>query len=140
MILDIGIAIALFIVGAGLFAFGGLQILTGIFCGFPLTSRLSRRYGGKIAAGAIYMKLVYTIVLWLLIIAAATFVVIWIDRDYSLFGFLGGMLFVLAFSIGRIGINDATVGAYLARFGKFIQTELREKLVQDLKDGKFEAI
>ena len=140
MLLDIIIAVALFIAGSLLYAFGGLQILVSIFCAFPFTARLKKRYGGEVAAGAIRMKLIYTVVIWAVVFAAATLAVIGWGPEYSLFGYLGGILMNLAISIGKLGINEANVGAYISRYEKFLTPKLRDELIAKLADGSYKDI
>ena len=135
MLLDIVLGVVLFVVGAVLFAIGGLQILLSCFCGIPLTRRLRRRCGDKIAAGAVYIKFAYTVALWLIIIGAVTFGVVYWGHDYALFGYLGGMLFSLAISIGKWGMNQSNEADYLVSNSRFIQKEELDKLLEEVKSG-----
>ena len=65
MVLDIVIAILLFVAGALLYTFGILRVLLILFCGVPLTRKLKGLYNGKVASGAIYLKFAYTAALCL---------------------------------------------------------------------------
>ena len=135
MILDIVIAILLFVAGALLYTFGGLRILLILFCDIPLTGKLKHRYGEKIAAGALYIRAAYTCVLWLVIIAAATTAVIIWGHDYALFGYLGGFLLTFATTIGKFRIDRNNISGYLERNRKFIFADLYPTLVEKVRRG-----
>lgn len=140
MILDIVASILLFVVGALLYTFGGLRILLTVLCDIPLTRKLKRLYGDKIAAGAFYIRAAYTCVLWLVIIAVATVAVILWNHDYALFGYLGGFLLTFATTIGKFRIDKGNVSGYLERNDKFIYKDLRTELTERVHKGDMSFI
>ena len=84
MVLEVIIAILLFLAGALLYTFGILRVLLCYTSAIPLTRELKARYPGRVAAGAIYMKIAYTTVFWPIITVAATLDGIGWGLDYSL--------------------------------------------------------
>ncbi len=135
MILEIVIAILLFVAGALLYTFGILRVLLCYTSVIPLTKELKTRYPGRVAAGAIYMKIAYTTVFWLIVAAAATLAVIGWGLDYSLFGYLGGVLLTFATTIGRLGRNQRNVASYLVQYERFIDKQLGASLLEKVEHG-----
>lgn len=135
MILEIVIAILLFVAGALLYTFGILRVLLCYTSVIPLTKELKTRYPGRVAAGAIYMKIAYTTVFWLIVAAAATLAVIGWGLDYSLFGYLGGILLTFATTIGRLGRNQRNVASYLVQYERFIDKQLGASLLEKVEHG-----
>lgn len=135
MVLDIVFAIALFVAGALLYTFGLLPVLLGFFCDVPITAKLKKLYGGRVAAGAIYMKTGYRTVLWAIITAAATIAVVHWGRDYSLFGWLGGILLTLATTIGRLGVNQRNAANYFVKYEKFMDKAISSALLKQIEHG-----
>lgn len=138
MVLDIVIAILLFVAGALLYTFGILRVLLILFCGVPLTRKLKGLYNGKVASGAIYLKFAYTAALWLVLTAAATVIVVYWGGDYGLFGYLGGILLTLATTIGRLGVNERNSLSYLGAYARYIDKDLRRALVERVQGGKLD--
>lgn len=135
MVLEIIIAILLFLAGALLYTFGILRVLLCYTSAIPLTRELKTRYPGRVAAGAIYMKIAYTTVFWLIITVAATLAVIGWGLDYSLFGYLGGILLTFATTIGRLGRNQRNVANYLVQYERFIDKQLGASLLEKAEHG-----
>ena len=135
MVLEVIIAILLFLSGALLYTFGILRVLLCYTSAIPLTRELKTRYPGRVAAGAIYMKSAYTTVFWLIITVAATLAVIGWGLDYSLFGYLGGILLTFATTIGRLGRNQRNVANYLVQYERFIDKQLGESLLEKAEHG-----
>lgn len=135
MILDVIIAVVLFLGGALLYTFGLLRVLLCFTSTIPLTVELKRRYGDRVAAGAIYIKAAYTAVLWLVITGIVTYAVIAWGRDYSLFGYLGGILLTFATSIGQLGRTQRNVSNYLAKYARFLQGSLGSSLLERAEHG-----
>lgn len=135
MVLEVIIAILLFLSGALLYTFGILRVLLCYTSAIPLTRELKTRYPGRVAAGAIYMKIAYTTVFWLIIIVAATLAVIGWGLDYSLFGYLGGILLTFATTIGRLGRNQRNVANYLVQYERFIDKQLGASLLEKAEHG-----
>ena len=86
MVVNIIIAILLFVVGFLMYSIGMLQILIVLFCGFRMTSKLKRRFPGKISSNEIYYKYAFTIVYWSIIIASVTFAVFHWGNDNAKMG------------------------------------------------------
>ena len=135
MVLEVIIAILLFLAGALLYTFGILRVLLCYTSAIPLTRELETRYPGRVAAGAIYMKIAYTTVFWLIITVAATLAVIGWGLDYSLFGYLGGILLTFATTIGRLGRNQRNVANYLVQYERFIDKQLGASLLEKAEHG-----
>ena len=135
MVLEVIIAILLFLAGALLYTFGILRVLLCYTSAIPLTRELKTRYPGRVAAGAIYMKIAYTTVFWLIITVAATLAVIGWGLDYSLFGYLGGILLSFATTIGRLGRNQRNVANYLVQYERFIDKQLGASLLEKAEHG-----
>lgn len=135
MVLEVIIAILLFLSGALLYTFGILRVLLCYTSAIPLTRELKTRYPGRVAAGAIYMKIAYTTVFWLIITVAATLAVIGWGLDYSLFGYLGGILLTFATTIGRLGRNQRNVANYLVQYERFIDKQLGAALLEKSEHG-----
>ncbi len=135
MVLEVIIAILLFLSGALLYTFGILRVLLCYTSAIPLTRELKTRYPGRVAAGAIYMKIAYTTVFWLIITVAATLAVIGWGLDYSLFGYLGGILLTFATTIGRLGRNQRNVVNYLVQYERFIDKQLGASLLEKAEHG-----
>lgn len=135
MVLEVIIAILLFLAGALLYTFGILRVLLCYTSAIPLTRELKTRYPGRVAAGAIYMKIAYTTVFWLIITVAATLAVIGWGLDYSLFGYLGGILLTFATTIGRLGRNQRNVANYLVQYERFIDKQLGAALLEKAEHG-----
>ncbi len=135
MVLEVIIAILLFLAGALLYTFGILRVLLCYTSAIPLTRELKTRYPGRVAAGAIYMKIAYTTVFWLIITVAATLAVIGWGLDYSLFGYLGGILLTFATTIGRLGRNQRNVANYLVQYERFIDKQLGASLLEKAEHG-----
>lgn len=135
MVLEVIIAILLFLAGALLYTFGILRVLLCYTSAIPLTRELKTRYPGRVAAGAIYMKIAYTTVFWLIITVAATLAVIGWGLDYSLFGYLGGILLTFATTIGRLGRNQRNVANYLVQYERFIDKQLGAALLEKSEHG-----
>lgn len=135
MVLEVIIAILLFLSGALLYTFGILRALLCYTSAIPLTRELKTRYPGRVAAGAIYMKIAYTTVFWLIITVAATLAVIGWGLDYSLFGYLGGILLTFATTIGRLGRNQRNVANYLVQYERFIDKQLGASLLEKAEHG-----
>lgn len=135
MVLEVIIAILLFLAGALLYAFGILRVLLCYTSAIPLTRELKTRYPGRVAAGAIYMKIAYATVFWLIITVAATLAVIGWGLDYSLFGYLGGILLTFATTIGRLGRNQRNVANYLVQYERFIDKQLGASLLEKAEHG-----
>lgn len=135
MVLEVIIAILLFLAGALLYTFGILRALLCYTSAIPLTRELKTRYPGRVAAGAIYMKIAYTTVFWLIITVAATLAVIGWGLDYSLFGYLGGILLTFATTIGRLGRNQRNVANYLVQYERFIDKQLGASLLEKAEHG-----
>lgn len=135
MVLEVIIAILLFLAGALLYTFGILRALLCYTSAIPLTRELKARYPGRVAAGAIYMKIAYTTVFWLIITVAATLAVIGWGLDYSLFGYLGGILLTFATTIGRLGRNQRNVANYLVQYERFIDKQLGASLLEKSEHG-----
>ncbi len=135
MVLEVIIAILLFLSGALLYTFGILRVLLCYTSAIPLTRELKTRYPGRVAAGAIYMKIAYTTVFWLIITVAATLAVIGWGLDYSLFGYLGGILLTFATTIGRLGRNQRNVANYLVQYERFIDKQLGASLLEKAEHG-----
>lgn len=135
MVLEVIIAILLFLAGALLYTFGILRTLLCYTSAIPLTRELKTRYPGRVAAGAIYMKIAYTTVFWLIITVAATLAVIGWGLDYSLFGYLGGILLTFATTIGRLGRNQRNVANYLVQYERFIDKQLGASLLEKAEHG-----
>lgn len=135
MVLEVIIAILLFLAGALLYTFGILRALLCYTSAIPLTRELKTRYPGRVAAGAIYMKIAYTTVFWLIITVAATLAVIGWGLDYSLFGYLGGILLTFATTIGRLGRNQRNVANYLVQYERFIDKQLGASLLEKSEHG-----
>ena len=135
MILDIIIAIALFVAGALLYTFGLMPVLLGFCTDVPLARRLKALYGGRVAAGAILMKAVYRAVFWAVILAAGTIAVIHWGGDYALFGWLGGIVLTLATTIGRLGVNRRNAAGFLVLCEKYMDRELSKALLEKVEQG-----
>ena len=135
MVLEVIIAILLFLSGALLYTFGILRVLLCYTSAIPLTREPKARYPGRVAAGAIYMKIAYTTVFWLIITVAATLAVIGWGLDYSLFGYLGGILLTFATTIGRLGRNQRNVANYLVQYERFIDKQLGAALLEKSEHG-----
>ena len=135
MVLEVIIAILLFLAGALLYTFGILRVLLCYTSAITLTRELKTRYPGRVAAGAIYMKIAYTTVFWLIITVAATLAVIGWGLDYSLFGYLGGILLTFATTIGRLGRNQRNVANYLVQYERFIDKQLGASLLEKAEHG-----
>ena len=135
MVLEVIIAILLFLAGALLYTFGILRVLLCYTSAIPLTRELETRYPGRVAAGARYMKIAYTTVFWLIITVAATLAVIGWGLDYSLFGYLGGILLTFATTIGRLGRNQRNVANYLVQYERFIDKQLGASLLEKAEHG-----
>ena len=135
MVLEVIIAILLFLSGALLYTFGILRVLLCYTSAIPLTRELKARYPGRVAAGAIYMKIAYATVFWLIITVAATLAVIGWGLDYSLFGYLGGILLTFATTIGRLGRNQRNVANYLVQYERFIDKQLGAALLEKAEHG-----
>ena len=135
MVLEVIIAILLFLAGALLYTLGILRVLLCYTSAIPLTRELKTRYPGRVAAGAIYMKIAYTTVFWLIITVAATLAVIGWGLDYSLFGYLGGILLTFATTIGRLGRNQRNVANYLVQYERFIDKQLGASLLEKAEHG-----
>ena len=135
MVLEVIIAILLFLAGALLYTFGILRVLLCYTSAIPLTRELETRYPGRVAAGAIYMKIAYTTVFWLIITVAATLAVIGWGLDYSLFGYLGGILLTFATTIRRLGRNQRNVANYLVQYERFIDKQLGASLLEKAEHG-----
>ena len=126
MILDVIIAIALFVAGALLYTFCLMPVLLGFFTDVPTAKKLKARYGGRVAYGAILMKTIYRAVLWA--------VIHW-GGDYALFGWLGGVVLTLATTIGRLGANQRSVANFLVRYEKFMDKDLNAALLERVEHG-----
>ena len=81
------------------------------------------------------MKIAYTTVFWLIITVAATLAVIGWGLDYSLFGYLGGILLTFATTIGRLGRNQRNVANYLVQYERFIDKQLGASLLEKAEHG-----
>ena len=112
-----------------------LPVLLGFFCDVPITAKLKKLYGGRVAAGAIYMKTGYRTVLWAIITAAATIAAVHWGRDYSLFGWLGGILLTLATTIGRLGVNQRNAANYFVKYEKFMDKAISSALLKQVEHG-----
>ena len=135
MIVDIIIAIALFVVGALLYTFGLMPVLLGFFTDLPLARRLKKLYGGRVAYGAMVIKAVCRAAFWLIVLAAATIAVIYWGGDYALFGWLGGIVLTLATTIGRLGVNQRNAVSFFVKNEKYMDKELSEALLKKVSHG-----
>ncbi len=128
MVVNIIIAILLFVVGFLMYSIGMLQILIVLFCGFRMTSKLKRRFPGKISSNAIYSKYAFTIVFWSIIIAAVTFAVFHWGNDYAKIGYIVGAGFSFILSIGKWGCNADNVEDYFESNISFIAKDVYDEL------------
>lgn len=132
MVWNILIGAAMWILGLLVFSYGALQILICLFCAFPMTAQINRKYPGRIDASGIYRKYVVSVVVLGVLTAAITWAVFHWGNDWAKYGYLIGVGIAFVLSLGKWGMTVNNAADYLQKNEKYIAKIVYDELMRAL--------
>lgn len=121
----------MWIVGAVLFSFGFGVPLICLFCGIPMTRRLSAIIPAN--KSAIYIRMSITITMWAAISAAVIWAVMRFGDAWAVGSFWGGFCLTALAGAGKLGMNQDNIEDYFRSYGKFYDQDALAPMLETLE-------
>lgn len=134
MLINIFLAMAMWVVGVLLYSIGVMQIILILFSAIPLTKSFSQIY--PVDTAGVYRQCIVTGVLWTVISAVVIFLVIYFGNIYAKCGFWIGFVLSFLLSLGKWGANPSNVADYFQSFRKYYPQEALDDIFGTKMDGK----
>ncbi|MBM6871181.1 hypothetical protein [Pseudoflavonifractor phocaeensis] len=133
MLINILLAVAMWVVGILLYSIGVMQIILILCSAIPLTKIFSKIYPVDIAG--VYRQCTVTGLLWTVISAVVIFLVMYFGNIYAKCGFWIGFVLSFLLSLGKWGANPSNVADYFQSFRKYYPQEALDDIF-GTKNGK----